>query len=463
MSLAEGLPDGGEALTTAERALSYSGGDAQVTVIRERSLLSRFAHSQPTQATEVDAVRVSVICVRDGHPGEAGTTNLDDDALRDVARRASAAAEATARAGPGRYPSLPVPGLTRLHQGYDVETAALAPARAGAALRTVFEIARRSRLEASGAWTAGVVETAVASSAGMAQRDSVTDAQLRVVMTAAGGRTGFASGTAKAAAGIDESAVAERAAGLVDGGEPVELPPGAYPVVLGPAAVADLLDFAGGLAFNGLAFAEGRSPISGRLGQRVAAACINLSDSPRFALTLPRAFDAEGVPKQPLPLVQDGVAHAVVHDTRSAALAGGAARSTGHALVPGGALSGPAPTNLVLTGGGAADEEELAVPIERGIHVTRLWYVNPVDAKRGLLTGMTRDGTFLIEDGRRTRPLRDVRFTDEILRILSATQALTAGQQLVGLGHFYGPRFAYGAVTPALRADGFRVTSSTAG
>ena len=167
-----------------------------------------------------------------------------------------------------------------------------------------------------------------------------------------------------------------------------------------PTPSASLLDFLGWLAFNGLAHAEGRGALSGRLGTRVAAPAINLSDSPRFARTLPRAFDAEGVPKAPLPLIQDGVAHAVVHDTRSAARAGGGARSTGHALAPGGASYGPLPTNLVLIGGGAADEHELAAPIERGLYVTRFWYVNPVHERSALLTGTTRDGTFLIEDGR---------------------------------------------------------------
>jgi predicted Zn-dependent protease len=130
-------------------------------------------------------------------------------------------------------------------------------------------------------------------------------------------------------------------------------------------------------------------------------------------------------------------------------------------VAPGGASFGPVPTNLVLTGGGAADEAELMTPIERGIYVTRLWYVNPVHEKSTLLTGTTRDGTFLIEDGRLGRPLRDVRFTDSILRILEATEALTASQRLVTEGEFYGRRYATGVVTPALRAQGLRITGQT--
>jgi predicted Zn-dependent protease len=193
----------------------------------------------------------------------------------------------------------------------------------------------------------------------------------------------------------------------------------------------------------------------------VGAASINLSDSPRLARTLPRAFDAEGVPKAPLPLIQDGVAHRVVHDTASAARAGGSASTTGHALAAGGSPDGPLPTNLVLSGGDAADEHELAAPIQRGLYVTRLWYVNPVREQESLLTGMTRDGTYLIEDGHITRPVRDVRFTDSVLRILAAVEALGARQRLVTEGEFYGRRFATGVVCPALRAGGFRVTGAT--
>ena len=130
------------------------------------------------------------------------------------------------------------------------------------------------------------------------------------------------------------------------------------------------------------------------------------------------SFDAEGTPKAPLPLIQDGVAHRVVHDVRSAALAGES--STGHALAPGGDPSGPHPTNLVLIGGGAAGEEELCAPVERGLYVTRLWYENVVRPKETLVTAVTRDGTFLIEDGRITRPVRDLRLTDSALSILSS-------------------------------------------
>jgi predicted Zn-dependent protease len=449
-------------LDLAERALRFAAGEAQATVIHERSLLSRFAVSRPTQATQVDDVTISILRVHDGHTGSADTNDASDEGLRDVAARADAAARAAAAAAgsAGDYPGLPAPATTRPHDGFDPITAQLDPAVAGAALRAAFDGCEQAGLDAFGVWTAGAVETAIASTAGARVSDAVTDAYMKVIARDRRGRTGWAAGAGSSASAVDPAALTARATAKVTPDEPVALEPGEYPVVFEADAVGTLLDFLGYLAFNGLAHAEGRGALAGRLGQRVAASAINLSDSPRYPRTLPRAFDLDGVPKAPLPLIQDGVAHAVVHDTRSAARAGTV--TTGHALAPGGASVGPLPTNLVLIGGGAADEAELAAPIERGIYVTRLWYVNPVHEKSTLLTGMTRDGTFLIEDGRITKPLKDVRFTDSALRLLGATEELTSGQRLVSEADFYGRRFATGVVTPALRAQGFRITGAAA-
>jgi PmbA protein len=448
-------------LALAERTLQHAGAyvpEAQVTVTRERSLHSRFARSAPTQATDVDDITVHVMAVRDGHTGTATTNALDDDALRDTARAAAVAAEALASHGPGTYPGLPEPAPARVHEGHDRATAALDPAAAGAALRAAFAVAAEHCAGAFGLWSAGEVRTAIAASSGLRATDAVTDAFLKVIVRDAEGRSGYSTAHAVAADRVDAEAVARAAAARLPRGPLAELGPGTYPVVLGAHAVGTLLEFLGGLAFDGLAHAEGRGALSGRLGTRVAAAAINLSDSPRYAGTLPRAFDAEGVPKAPLPLIQDGVAHRVVHDTHSAAKAAGGATSTGHAILPGGSPFGAAPTNLVLIGGGAADEDELAAPIERGLYVNRLWYVNPVDAKETLLTGLTRDGTFLIEDGKVTTPVRDVRFTDSVLGVLDRVQALGARPRLVSEAEFYGRRFATGVVCPPLRASGLRIT-----
>jgi len=449
-------------LELAQRALAAAGaGDgALATATRERSLMLRFAASRPTQATAVDDTGVELAVLRHGHVGRASTNDFCDEALASCAQRATAAADAAARAvGTGSYPGFPAAATAKAHSGYDRATAELDAAAGGAQLAAAFGVAERAGLEAHGAWTAAELDTAVASSEGAAVADRVMDAFMKVMCIAPSGRSGYASHTTVAASALDGEALAERAAGKAAiQGEPARLEPGDYPVVLEPQGLGWLLDLLAATAFNGLAHSEGRGALAGRLGTRVAAPAINLSDSPRFPRTLPRAFDAEGVPKTPLPLIQDGVAMGVVHDTHSAAMA--RAASTGHALAAGGSPGGPLPTNLMLAGGGAADAAELCAPVERGVYVTRLWYANVVQPSETLVTAVSRDGTFLIEDGAPTRPLADMRLTDSILGILGRVQALTATPALVSDGEFYGRRFAHGVACPAIRAGSVRFTAA---
>ena len=450
-------------LDLARRALAAAGRDALATVSRERSTMLRFARSRPTQATSVYDTTVEIAVVRAGHVGRAATNKTDQDGLSACAHVATLAAEAAASGGEGHFPGFPDPAPLRAHAGHDPETARLDPAIGGAALGEAFGVAAESGIEVGGIWTAGEVQTSIASSTGIEVTDRVTDAFMKTIATAPGGRTGYTAQAAVGAGAIDPRGLTERAARKANlPGEPAALEPGEYTVVFEPPAVSELLWTLGAAAFDGLAHAEGRGALTGRLGTRVVSPAINLSDSPRFGSTLPRAFDAEGVPKTPIPLIQDGVAHRVVHDTRSAAIDGGATASTGHALVAGGQASGPRPTNLVMVGGGAADEQELCAPVERGIYVTRLWYANTIRPADTLFTAVTRDGTFLIENGRITRPIEDMRITDSALGVLARVQALGARSVLTADGELYGRRFATGAVCPPLRADGVRFTGSAA-
>ncbi|HEX6714747.1 MAG TPA: metallopeptidase TldD-related protein [Thermoleophilaceae bacterium] len=445
-------------LDLAEQALGQvrAGDGALVTVAAERSLLLRFARSRPTQSTAVEDATIAITVLVDGHVGTASTNRDDPESLAACARAAEAAATAAARTrGSGPYPGFPAPAPIRPHGGYDEATAELDPAPGGDALATAFEVAAAHGVEAHGVWSIGDVETAIASTTGTAAVDRLTDAFMKTTCIAPDGRSGWASAAGIGVSDIVPERVADAAAIRASGRfagrcEVATLAPGEYPVVLAPAATAELLDWLAFTAFNGLAQAEGRGALVGKLGTRVAAATINLSDSPRYMRTLPRAFDAEGVPKAPLPLIQDGVAMNVAHDTRSAALVDGA-RSTGHALAPGGSSWGPLPTNLVLIGGGARDEAELCAPIERGVYVTRLWYTNVIRPNESLITGVTRDGTFLIEDGKIAAPLEDLRLTDRVLKVLECTDALTARHCLWNEGEFYGRRFATGTVAPAIR------------
>jgi predicted Zn-dependent protease len=442
----------------AQRALAHAGPDALVHVTHERSLLLRFAASRPTQSTAIDDVTIEIAVLHNGHVGRASTNGGDAASLTDCAERARRAAEAAAATGgAGSYPGFPPPRPGRAHAGHEPATAALDASAGGAALAAAFAAAAPAGLEAHGVWSVGDVRTAVAAPDGLAT-DRLTDAFMKVIcIDPRNGRSGYASGCDASVANLDPAGLTERAARTAAApGEPAVLPAGDYPVVLEAHALGTLLGELAPIAFNGLAHAEDRGALSGRLGTRVAAPAINLSDAPRFPTTLPRAIDAEGVPKAPLPLIQDGVAHRVAHDTHSAALAG--AESTGHALAPGGTPGGPVPVNLVLAGGGATAERELCEPIERGVYVTRLWYANVVHPKETLATAVTRDGTFLIEDGEVTRPLADLRMTDSVLGALSRVEALTGFQQLVSEGEFYERRFAYGVVCPAIRVSALRFT-----
>jgi len=451
-----------EASDLAERALTAAGpGETMVTVTHERSLTMRFSRSSPTQATSVDDLTVEVATLRDGHVGRAAGNRTDPEALVRYAGAAARVAEAAAGiAGAGGYPAFPPPAPVLGHHGRDPDTAALDPKQGGRALREAFVVAHETKTTASGMWTAAEVETAIASSSGVSVADKLTDAFVKVVAFEPGGCSGYASQTAVAADSLDTAEVTRRASEKATRGarDPGSLPAGAYPVVMEPPAVHELLGVLASSAFNGLAHAEMRGALTGRLGSTVASPPVNLSDSPRYAGTLPRAFDAEGVPKAPLPLIQDGVAHRVVHDTRSAALA--AEHSTGHALSAGGEPHGPAPTNLVLIGGGAADEQELCRPIKRGVYVTRLWYTNVIRPQETLFTAATRDGTFLIEDGRVTRRLEDMRITDSALGMLERLEALGQRSVLVSDGELYGRRFATGSVCPPVRIGSVSFTGS---
>jgi PmbA protein len=420
----------------------------------------RFAANRPTQATAVDDVTVELAVVRDGHVGRAATNRIDRQGLTRCARQATTAAELASTAGPGGHPGLRVAAFEPVHDGgFDPDTARRDPVRGAAALEATFSVARGAGLEAHGIWTEGAVEHAVAD-----ENDSVeertTDAFFKVVcIDPSRARSGYAALAARAADELDAGALCESAAAKASlRGDAAELPSGQHPVVFEHGALGLLLGLLGSTAFNGLAHAEGRGALVGRLGRQVAAPAVSLVDSPAYRLSLPRSFDAEGTAKHPLALIQDGEARAVVHDRRSAALAG--TESTGHATAPGGDPDGPHPANLVLAGGTATDLGELCAPVERGIYVTRLWYTNVIRPKETLVTAVTRDGTFLIENGAVTRPLRDLRLTDSLLGMLSRVQALTSEQWLTSEGEFYGRRFASGVVCPAARVSEVRFTGA---
>ena len=208
-----------------------------------------------------------------------------------------------------------------------------------------------------------------------------------------------------------------RSAGATD------LEPGAYDVILEEYAVQTILEYLAYAGFSALAVEEGRSFMD--LGNRVMGDNVSIWDDGNDPSGLPAAADFEGVAKQRVDLVTDGVATAVVHDSATARRAGVA--STGHAL-PAPNTFGPMTWNLFMAPGSSSKEAMLS-SIERGIWVTRFHYVNIVHPRKAVLTGMTKDGTFLIENGRIVRPIRNLRFTEEIPAAFSRIEAINDSDQ----------------------------------
>jgi predicted Zn-dependent protease len=203
----------------------------------------------------------------------------------------------------------------------------------------------------------------------------------------------------------------------------IEIQPGEYDVVFQDYAVADILDFFSYLSFGAQAVQEKRSFMAGRFGEKVMGENISIWDDGLSPETLPNPFDFEGVPKQRVTFVEDGVARDVVWDTYTAGKEGDGRESTGHAL-PAGNTFGPIPSNLFLRTGDAPSIDELVASTKRGVLVSRFWYTRPVHPLKVIVTGMTRDGTFLIENGEVTSPIRNLRFTQSYLDAMNNVEAI---------------------------------------
>jgi predicted Zn-dependent protease len=445
------------ALEVAGRALAHAAAaadQAEASVHSERSGLARFADSTQHQPTLVDDTVVTVRAVRDGRVGVAVTNRTSDDGLREVAARAADAAERV-RADPD-FPGLPEATTAPSVDGYDDETAALGPdeqARLAAAA-----IAATGDTAAYGFFTSGVTELAIVSTTGVEASQRVTDATV-VVLAAADGRSGYATQSSSAVAGIDVGACAREAAekaARTSGAE--ELVPGDYRAVLEPYALAELLAYFGWDSFGALGLLEERSFLAGRIGERVFDEKVSIADDGLDVRGLPKAFDFEGVPKQRVPLIESGVARGVVWDRRSAGRAGGDARTTGHAPPVTSQAYGPLPFALSMTGGEAKSADELVAAVEDGIYVTRVHYLGIVQPREGVLTGMTRDGTFRIRDGKIAEPLVNLRFTVAVPTMLSDVPALTRDVALVNQSDFYGERYPYGVLAPGIATAHFNIT-----
>jgi len=437
-------------LEVAEAAIAAEGADdAEALVIREAGGLTRFASSRIHQSTWREDVSVRLRLVVDGNRvGTATVHDMQPAAVAAAARRAAEVAR-TMPPDPG-YPGMPGPAAYATAARWDEATAATDPAtRAG----LVAGVVRRlpAGVTAAGACETRELEVAVANLRGVRALGASTAASFSILADAGSG-TGWAEGAEPCLADLDVAALGERAARkAVDAREPRELPPGAYQVVLEPAAVATLVQFLGWLGFGAKAYDEGRSFLVGRLGQRVCSPLVTIVDDALAADTIGVGFDFEGVPKRRVTLIEEGVAASLVYDYRAARQHG--VEPTGHGL-PAPSAEGAYPMHLAMLPGDTP-QSELVAGVERGLLVTRFHYTNLVNLMETTITGMTRDGTFWVEDGRVRGAVRNLRFTQSILGALSAVQAVGAETELAS-------EDGYGAArAPALAIDRFNFSSAT--
>ena len=465
------------------RAGAGSSAQAEVMVATTHQALTRFANSFIHQnvADTDTAVRLRVHV--NGRTAAGATTLADAGGLRGLVERTLAAA-ALCPPDPG-WPGLAEPAPLAGPAQVDESVLAATPADLAERVRSFVDAAKG--LETAGYCRTVHKSATFANSAGQAVTGATTEAALDGIART-GGADGMARLAATGLAALDGAVLGARAAAKARAGmDPVELPPGRYEVVLEATAVADVLRNLAFWGFNGKTYVQRRSFAVLDAAQFDPA--VTLVDDPVGTEAFGLPFDAEGTPKRRLVLVDAGVTRIVPHDRRTAAEAGTA--STGHAL-PDGETWGPVPVNLRLlpsppagatpgpatgatTGsaatlgagpaevdGPAADSDVAALlaNVERGLLVTDLWYTRVLDPKTLVMTGLTRNGVWLVEDGAVTRPVRNFRFTQSYPQALGLGAVRGTGRFPVPMpGSWGGERF----VPPALHLASWNFTGGASG
>jgi predicted Zn-dependent protease len=455
------------------RALRVGATEAEVLVVAGDSALTRFANSEIHQNVAERSLSVNLRYVVGKRIAVVSTGKVDTEGLRTLVHRAAAIARSCEElpdwaglpgpSGTAASPAVSLDGATRAASAAATSGADVAPSSIGWAdgsaaatpefraegVRAVIAAADAVGVMAYGSFATDAEAIAVANSAGIRAAERRTSSQLLTVHMSPDGGTGYAEAVSMDATTIDAAAIGREAAEKARASDnAVSMPAGDYPVVLEEYAVVDITDQLGYLGFSALAVQEERS--FAEPGRRIGSELVTIVDDGSDRNGLPMAFDYEGVAKQRVPLVEAGVCREVVYDSQTAARAGRA--STGHGL-PAPNPWGPFPLNAVMSAGTTA-RDELIGGLERGLLVTRFHYTNVVHPKLAIITGMTRDGTFLVEGGKLVGPVRNLRYTQSYLDALAGVSAVSRERKAVR-------GFLGAAVVPALRIDGWTFTGIT--
>ena len=435
-----------ELLAVADRVMERvpAGSEAEVTVTETSSALTRYANGAVHQNVADTTLHLRLRLVRDNRCGVAEVQVARDDAGASLA----ATAEAIRSHSPeGEQVPLFTPddGVDS-ERGFSAATGHVSPEERADAVSVVCAAAAAQGQKAYGIYETTAAATAMVSSAGLRRHARRSQAEFVAVARGADGSAYAARHASDAGAlGITDIAIevverCQRAQG------PQAVPPGRYEVILAPYAVAEMLEYLGLLGLGGLAVAERRSFM--RFGERLLGDTVTITDDPTLGRLAPLPFDGEGATTQRVTLIDRGVCAAVVHDSVTAARAG--VPTTGHSFPQPNSI-GPLPHYLTLATG-TADSESMVASCRRGLLITRFWYVRPVHPLATIITGMTRDGTFLVEDGHVVGPVRDLRFTQSIVEALTDVRAV--GAEAIACRGYFGATLA-----PWLHIGGFTFSS----
>ncbi|HEV8563502.1 MAG TPA: TldD/PmbA family protein [Actinomycetota bacterium] len=439
-----GLIGSDEFRRVAGAALELPGVDGvEVLFMHEWGGLTRFAKNDIHQSTAQEDTGLRVRVVTKDRVAVAASNDFSPKGARRAAESAKEMAEVVAP--DPLWPGLAGPAEVPAADGFDEITASATPEQRADAVATLIAQSANG-FTAAGAYETRAIEVGVANTEGQVCWSPWTQASLTTVISGNEQGSGFAETFAGGVAAIDPEAIGRRAAGKAEASKsPKPLDPGAYVVVLEPSAVSTVVGFLAWMGFNGRSLIEGRSCFTGKEGKKVAADTISIWDDATDSGTLGLPFDFEGVPRRRVDLIRDGVFIDAVYDMRTAKQAG--QETTGHGL-PQPNPEGPFPLNLFLRTGDATVEEMVAAT-ERGVLVTRFHYSNLVNPVESSLTGMTRDGTFLIENGEIAGPVMNFRFTQSILEALSEVSMIGRDSELASEFFFSASR------VPALKIEKF--------
>ena len=432
----------------AARVLKLSDADeTEVEIDAHAEALTRFANNTIHQNVADQTLALSVRVVVNGRTARASTNKTDEDSLR----RVVAAAVSLARNEP-KYPDLlPMPRKQKYQKvaRFYSATAAATPEDRARAVTKVCKMADKNKQTTAGVFSTGSSQSLLANSRGLSARHEQTRAEFSVTMLDADS-SGWAKSNSPDVRALDPLALAESSSRkAADSRQPCELAPGRYTAILEPSAVLDLVGFLF-YDFAGTAVLDKRSCFTGRIGKKLFGDNITLWDDAFHPLQSGAPWDGEGMPRQKVMLVDHGVPENLVYARATAKKM--KAKPTGHGFsLPN--EYGEAPMNLVFAGGDKS-VDEMVRSTERGILVTRLWYIREVDPYEKILTGMTRDGTFLVENGRVAGGIRNFRFNQSIIEMLSSVEMLGPAVRAAGEESFE-------MVVPAMKVRGFHFSEVT--